>query len=565
MGKRAWVLSIAIAMIAMGCSDSGSSSKADTKAPKPITCGTLPNATTSEGGELVDYAQLIDSGNNTSFDPAVVQTVSESQVTSAVWDGLTDFDFSDKCKPVLKPLVAESFVSNEDASVWTFTIRKDAVFSNGEKITPSTFKASWERAGSKALASPYGSLIVYIEGGAELQEGTATDLPSVVADDATSTLTVTLDSPNADFGTIVSHSFFSPVSKADRDRLGDASPGWGDKGALIGNGPFKVEKADETEVVLVPNTSWAGNVYGDTKVNLDRITFKTTKDVETAYQAFEAGEGQTATIPPGQYGPATEKYKNTVRSVTLAVYYFDFGSSDPQLAGPKNLLLRRAISLAIDRDEINDKVYEGTRLNATGITPPGIPGFKESLCKYCSYNVAEAKSLFKEWEAAGGKLTKPIKLEFNEGGGQEGVIQIIISNLKKNLGIEAQPAPVATNYFEDVAKVGGCHFCRSGWQADYPVYSTFMVDLFGESSIGGNNLGRFENAEFERLIAKAQITTDPTERGKLYNQAEEVVLNTETVAVPINWYTGDQVYADNVVNYDQPPLGSVLWERVGLK
>lgn len=565
MGKRSWVLSVAIAMIAMGCSDSGSSSKAQTKAPKPITCGTLPNATTSEGGELVDYAQLVDSGSNTSFDPAVVQTVDESQVTSAVWDGLTDFDFSDKCKPVLKPLVAASFTPNEDASVWTFTVRGDAVFSNGEKITPSTFKASWERAGSKEIASPYGYLIDYIQGGAELQEGTATTLPAVVADDATSTLTVTLSAPNADFGAIVSHSFFSPTSQADRDRLGDASPGWGDKGAMIGNGPFKIEKADESEVVLVPNTSWAGNVYGDTKVNLDKITFKTTKDVETAYQAFEAGEGQTSTIPSGQYGPATEKYKNTVRSTTLGAYYFDFGSSDPQLAGPKNLLLRRAISLAIDRDEINDKVYEGTRLTATGITPPGIPGFKESLCKYCTYDVNEAKSLFKQWQDVGGKLTKPIKIDFNEGGGHEGVVQVMISNLKKNLGISAEAAPVATNYFEDVAKAGGCHLCRSAWQADYPVYGNFMVDLFSKSSIDGNNFGRFDNAEFETLIAKAQVTTDPTERGELYNKAEDLLLNTETAAVPINWYTGDQVYADNVVNYDQPPLGSVLWERVGLK
>ncbi|MGB2756874.1 MAG: ABC transporter substrate-binding protein, partial [Acidimicrobiia bacterium] len=491
MRSKLFAISIAVSVLALGCSDSGSSKSAKKSAAGPsldaVSCGTLPNAKVKAGGELVDYAQLSDSGSDTSFDPAVVQTLDESQITSAVWDGLTDFDFSEKCSPVLKPQVAESFKPNADASVWTFKIRSDAKFSNGEKITPSTFKASWERAGSKDVASPYGYLIAYVEGGAELQDGSATALKGVKADDASSTLTVTLAAANADFASIVSHPFFGPVSKADRDRLGMTSPGWGDKGAMIGNGPFKIEKADETEVVLVPNTSWTGNVYGDKKVNLDKITIKTTVDVESAFQAFEAGDGQTATIPSGQFGPAMDKYKNTVKSPTMGAYYFDFGDSDPQLGGEKNVLLRQAISLAIDRDEINDKVYEGTRATPTGVTPPGIPGFKKGLCDYCALDVAKAKKLLKQWTDAGGTLTEPIKIDYNEGGSHGDVVQVIISNLKKNLGIDAVAAPVAENYFRDVAKEGGCHFCRSGWYADYPTYGNFMVDLFSKASIDGNN------------------------------------------------------------------------------
>ena len=94
-----------------------------------------------EGGEFVDYAQLASAGDNTSFDPGAVQTLDESQITSALFDGLTDFDFTDTCNPVLKPLVAESFEANDDATVFTFKIKEDQKFSNGEPVLPSQLQA----------------------------------------------------------------------------------------------------------------------------------------------------------------------------------------------------------------------------------------------------------------------------------------------------------------------------------------------------------------------------------------------------------------------------------------
>ncbi len=561
-------------LLATGCSDSGSSDAKDSskgsnsEAPtRTVTadCGQLPNEPVETKGEMIDLAQLIDSGSNVSFDPAVVQTVDETQITTSVWDGLTDFDFSDKCSPELKGLLADEFSANEDASVWTFHIRDDAVFSNGEKITPSTFKASWERAGSAEVASPYGYLIAYVKGGAALQDGSATTLDEVEADDESGNLIVPLEAPNSDFAAIASHTFFHPVSQEDRDRLGNTSPGWGENGAMIGNGPFKIESANESEVVLVPNEKWLGNVYGDTETNLSKLTFKSTESPEVAYQAFTAGEGQTATIPSGQYEQARSTYKNTIESPLLGTYYFDFGDDDPQLGGKKNVKLRQAISLAINRQEINEKVYENARPIASGITPPGIPGYTPELCDYCTLDVKQAKKLYKEWKDAGNELTDPIKVDYNEGGSHGDTVQIIISNLKKNLGIDAVAAPISDNYFRDVAKEGGCHLCRTGWQADYPTYGNFMVDLFGAISIGGNNFARFDNPEFESLIEKAQKETDAETRAGLYQDAERLLLNKSTSTVPINWYTGDQVYADNVVNFDQPPSSIILWERVGLK
>jgi len=563
------VVLFSLSMIAAACGDSedsGSSSggNAGTEAPKSEDCGKLPNEKPPTGGEFVDYAQLSDAGSNTTFDPGAVQTLDEAQITSAVWDSLTDFDFSDKCNPKLVGSAASEWKNNADATEFTFTVKDGLKFSNGEPVLPSNFKLGWERMGSAELASPYGYLMAYVKDGDKLIDGSMKTLDSIVADDKAMTLKVTLASPNADFPSIVSMQEFSPIDKGEYAKIGNTT-GWGAKGLQIGNGPFKIESADEQKVVLVPNSEWAGDVYGTEKPALSKLTFMISQDLDSAYQSFQAGEGQSATIPSGLYQDAMSKYPNTVKSPTMGSYFFDYGFNDPVLSGDKNLKLRQAISLAIDRDDINKKVYEGTRNISTGITPPGIPGFKRGLCKYCEYNPTEAKKLYDEWKAAGNSLTAPIKVQYNPGGGHADVVQVMGANLKTNLGIDIQPSEITEKYFREVAKEGACNICRSGWYADYPTYGNFMVDLFGKVSIDGNNLGRFDNPEFEAAIAKAQAETDDVKRGELYNEAEDILLNKAVNAIPLNWYVGDQVYAKGTVNYDQPPLGLILWQRIGVE
>lgn len=574
-GRGVVALTLALSLVAAGCGDSEDSSDGDTGGsdsaasttlpPRSDSCRTLEYVDAPEGGEFVDYAQLASAGDNTSFDPGAVQTLDESQITGALFDGLMDFDFTDTCNPELKPLVAESFEANDDATVFTFTIKPDQKFANGEPVLPHNFKQGWERAGSAELASSYGYLMAYIKDGSKLLEGEIDTLDSIVADDEAMTLEVTLESPLADFPAIVTFSAFSPIADEDIERVGNTT-GWGDKGAVIGNGPFKFVSAgspDSGEVVIERNDDWAGNVLGDTRAKLDKITFKLTTDVASAYQAFDAGEGDSSTIPSGKYAEAKAKYGNTTQSPQLGTYFFDFGHDDPVVGGEENLKLRQAISLAIDRQEINEKAYEGARIVSTGITPPGIPGFKADIGEYAKTDAEEAKRLYDEWVEEGGSLDGPIKISFNSGGGHETVVEVMQANLKDVLGIDIELNAIDEDYFKVIAEEGACQICRSGWYADYPTYGNFMIDLFGAVSIGGNNLGRYDDAEFEGFIADALKEVDPTKRGELYQQAEERLLNGTTSAIPLNWYTGDHVYRDGVINYDQPPLGSVLWEKVG--
>jgi oligopeptide transport system substrate-binding protein len=258
-----------------------------------------------------------------------------------------------------------------------------------------------------------------------------------------------------------------------------------------------------------------------------------------------------------------DNYETTIDTPFLGAYYFQFNLRDPRVGGDDNKLLRQAISQAIDREEINQAVYEGSRTTATGITPPGIPGFEEGLCDYCAHDPEAAQEAYDEWQAAGNSLTEPLPIQFNADAGHEPVVQIIIDNLDQ-IGIPATAEPIPSEtYFGQLAD-GACVLCRAGWLADYPTYDNFMFDLFHSSALEGNNYG-FDSEEFDGLVAEAKQTVDPEAQGELNRQAEQVLLNDQIGAIPINWYKGRIVYnGERIANLVEDPTGYVNWATVSL-
>jgi oligopeptide transport system substrate-binding protein len=518
---------------------------------------TTEAAASGSGGEFIDLGTFVGSPPE-HIDPALNSTLDAYQVINAVYDGLTDIDTTDPAGPKIVPHVAETVEPNEDASVWTFTIREDAQFSDGTEINASTFQKSWERAAD--LAGDYSYLLTFIDGGAERLDGTADTISGVVADDATRTLTVTLDAPYSNFDAVAGFQLFMPVP----DAAIEAGAEW-ENGVMFGNGPFQMEaeRTDE-EIVLVRNENWKGDFNGDTwDGRLDAIVFRTQTDPDTGFNAFEAGEGDNANIPPGRVADAEANWGTTLDVGILGSYHYIFNDRDPRIGGEANLKLRQAISIAIDRDEINEAVYNTSRTVSTGITPEGIPGFAPDLCEYCSYDPVKAQELYDEWVAEGGVLDGPLPIQFNADAGHEPVAQIMIDNLAA-IGIEAeaQPFPSET-YFSELAD-GACVICRAGWFADYPTYDNFMFDLFHQASLGGNNYG-FINDEFDALVDEAKQTIDKDAQAELFQQAEKILLNDATGVIPINWYRGDYAYdQERVTNFPQTNFGLILWEQVTL-
>ncbi len=528
----------------------------DTQATED-TAGEEETAGGGTGGEFIDLGTFVGDPPE-HVDTALNSTLDAYQVINAVYDGLTDIDTTDPAGPQIVPHVAETVEPNEDASVWTFTIREGAQFSDGSEINASTFQKSWERAAD--LAGDYSYLLTFIDGGAERLDGTADTISGVVADDATRTLTVTLDAPYSNFDAVAGFQLFMPVP----DAAIEAGAEW-ENGVMFGNGPYQMESArTDEEIVLVRNENWQGDFNGDTwDGRLDAIVFRTQTDPDTGFNAFEAGEGDNANIPPGRVADAEANWGTTLDVAILGSYHYIINDRDPRIGGEANLKLRQAISAAIDRDEINEAVYNNSRKVSTGITPEGIPGFAPDLCEFCAYDPELAQTLFDEWVAEGGVQDGPLPIQFNADAGHEPVVQIVIDNLAA-IGIqaEAQPFPSET-YFSEMAD-GACVICRAGWFADYPTYDNFMFDLFHQASLGGNNYG-FINDEFDALVDEAKQTTDKAAQAELFQQAEKILLNEATGAIPINWYRGDYAYdQERVTNFPQTNFGLILWEQVTL-
>jgi ABC-type oligopeptide transport system substrate-binding subunit len=551
---------VAFMLIVAACGGDDSSSESSGSGGGDDASG--DSVPTQAGGDFVDLGTFVGDPPE-HIDPALNSTLDAYQVVNALYDGLTDIDSSDPENPVIVPHVAESYEANEDATVWTFTIRDGATFSDGEAVLPSSFERAWNRAAQPDFAGDYSYLIgAFIEGGQAVLDGEADTISGVVADDDAMTLEVTLTEPYANFDAVAGFQLFMPMPSAVDDLSNQND--W-ENGIMIGNGPYLMSAPrTDQEIALAKNPDWSGDFNGDTwDDRLDTITFRVSADPDTSYNSFEAGEGDNANIPPARTTEADTNYGTTLDVPILGSYHYVFNFRDERVGGDENLLFRQAISQAIDRDEINQAVYDGSRTTGTGITPEGIPGWAPDICDYCAYDPEAAQAAFDEWTAAGNSQDGPLPIQFNSDAGHEPVVQIIIDNLA-TIGIEAEADPRdSETYFTDLAN-GDCVFCRVGWYADYPTYDNFMFDLFDSAALDGNNYG-FTNDEFDALVAEAKQTVDADEQASLFQQAEDVLLNQQIGAVPINWYRGDYAYnQERIANFPQTNLGLILWEQVAL-
>lgn len=533
----------------------------DDDASGDSTDDTTDSSDAAAGGDFIDYGTVVGDPLE-HIDPALNVTLDGFQVTNALYDGLTEIEFDDEGVGELKGLVAESWEPNEDATEFVFTIKEGMKFSDGTPVLPSSFQLAWERASDPDFAGDYSYLFNFLEGGKAKLDGEAETISGVVADDEAMTLTTTLSAPYANWPTVAGFQLFYPMPTAV-SALADQNE-W-QNGVMIGNGPYKVEKPRTTEeIVLTKNEEWAGDQNGETwDDRLDTITFRTQADPDTAYNAFEAGESDNAIVPPGRWGAAKADHPNVIGQA-LGTRYFEIKWTDPVVGGPENVDLRKAILQAVNRQEISDAVYDGTNPVASSIIPPGVPGFTEDICEYCTYDLEAAKEHLAAWKAAGNSQTEPIKIQLNADAGHEPVVNVIIDNLRE-AGIEAvaDPRPSET-YFSDLAD-GACVICRSGWYADYPTADNFTYDLFHTDAVGGNNHGFYSNPEFDAKIDAAKQTTDEDEAARLYNEAEDILLNQDVAVLPYLYYALDYVYSDELARFPVNKLGLVLWEQVAFK
>lgn len=468
-----------------------------------------------------------------SLDPALAQGTHESWVLDHVFEGLMKKSQTGE----IVPGMASKYEMSEDGLTYTFTIRNDAKWSNGKAVTAHDFEYSWKRALDPATAAYYSYQFFYLKNGEAYNSGTAKaeDVGVKATDDKT--LVVTLQSPTGFFLELTSFYCYFPISK----EVNEANPDWAKEvETYVSNGPFVLtEWVHNASITLAKND----NYYDAKQIKLDGIEFAILDDVNTAWQRYEAGEFDFLTPLPQTVVAQMREEKNPelVIGTDLATYYYNFNSEVKPL---NNAKVRKALSLAIDRESIVNDVAQGGQAPAEGVVPFGIPDetgkdFREKSGSFLEFDAAEAKTLLAAGLAEEGMTAADMKLTllYNTSEGHKKIAEAIQEMWRVNLGVEIALENVDFQVKLDREKAGDYQISRAGWIGDYIDPLTF-IDLWVTD--GPYNDARYSNAEYDKYVQTARTSTDVKERMEAMRKAEALLMEDMAVA-PIYFYT--QPYA----------------------
>lgn len=505
-------------------------------------------------------------GNMLSFyltEPVCIEpyNLQENQGTSVgmqLFDSLTDYDFE---AGELICVAAESFEPNEDATEFVFHLREGAKFHNGEDVDAAAFKRGWERICNPNTREGDPSVISYhlsmVEGYDAMQDGSATELSGVTADGLT--LTVKLSSAYADFPFVCAHPALAPVPQAALD---DPE---GFYKAPIGNGPFQMDGEWVNDQFI--SIKRYDDYYGE-PATLDSVYFNIQKDVDTAYREFEAGNIDVVDIPTSRISEAVEKYGESEDGYHItpghqcalgpqtSTYYIVVNVQDEVM---KDVNLRKAVSLAINRQAICDNLFEGTRTPADNIVPPGIAGYEEGAWEYAKYDKDAAIAILDEFYPADddGKRGLSLVLSCNSGGGHEDIMASIQADLAA-VGIDATIDTAEWGTYLDNLQNGDYQFGRLGWIADYPIMDNFLFPLFYTGN--GDNRSQYSNPDVDAKMMEARTITDDDERIAKLQEVNKMIAE-DMPAIPVMFYRGTFVGSERVGDLYIDPQGKPNFER----
>ncbi|OFP36624.1 ABC transporter substrate-binding protein [Corynebacterium sp. HMSC071B10] len=413
---------------------------------------------------------------------------------------------------------------------------KDAKWSDGSAVTAEDFVKAWNYTVANSLLSSYFfEPILGYEEGVEEMEGLK------VEDEKT--FTIELAQPEADFPTRLGYSAYFPMHPSaydDIDAYGEAP---------ISNGPYKlVEWNHNQDATVVPNEEYAG----ERKPQNDGVTWVFYAQQDAAYADLLAGNLDVLdAIPDSAFSTYEDELGDRAVNQPAAIFQsFTVGETVPHFSGEEGKLRRKAISMAINREEITSTIFEGTRTPATDFTSPVIPGHTDSLegVDVLEYNPEEAKRLWAEAEEIApfeGEFT----ISYNADGGHQAWVDAVANSIRNTLGIEAtgNAYPDFKSLRDDVTNRTIDGAFRTGWQADYPSLGNFLGPLYGTGA--GSNDGDYSNEEFDKLLSEAANAGDIDAASESYNKAQEILLE-DLPAIPL-WYSnvngGSADTVDNVV------------------
>ncbi len=498
---------------------------------------------------------LVSSGGDpSSLDPQLIQTLNDSHITMALYEGLTVPD------PVTlepKPGVAESWNYDDQTLTWTFHLRPDAKWSNGDPVTAQDFVFSFQRILGPELGVEYANMLYPIKNAEAFNEGKLKDFNQVgvhALDDHT--LQIQLEHPTGYFLELCYHQTYLPVHPPTIrkfDAMKRRDTGWDKPATFVGNGPFVLTKYVLGEVIELKKNPLYWNAA---KIRLNGIRFYPIADVNAEERAFRNGALHiTSTLPQPRIPFYRDTHSPYLRIMTVyGNYFYTINTRKPPLNDPR---VRRALNLAIDRKALVEHVTRGGQVPAYALTPASDQYTPRAQIHE---DVAEAQRLLAEAGHPGGQGIPPLELLYNTSESHRAVAEYLQETWKKNLGIDINLANVATPAWLDRRENADFQIIRAGWYGDYLDPSTFLELFKGDNEMEQSG---WKNAKYDQYIEAARKETDPARRMEDFQQAEAILLD-DLPIIPLYDYTTIILVRPEVRGYENNLLDQHIYTDVYL-
>jgi oligopeptide transport system substrate-binding protein len=475
--------------------------------------------------------QILHKGNGQEvqdLDPQIVNGVGEYNVISALLEGLVSEDPHD-LHPV--PGVAERWDISPDGRTYTFHLRPNAKWSNGDPVTAHDFVESYHRILSPALGADGAYMLHVVRNAEAFNKGTLTDFNQVgfrALDDRT--LEIALTNPTPYFLSLLNYDAWFPVHIPTVKKYGplyERGSYWTKPGRFIGNGPFTLEEWRLNQDIRVKKSP----TYWDAaRVHLNGIVFHTIDSNNVEERAFRSGQLHvTDSLPINRIDRYRREQPELLRiDPYLGTYFFRVNVTKPIL----NLrLVRRALGMAIDRQSIVDHVTHGGQLPAFCFTPPDTAGYTCGAA--LPYDPEAARQALVEAGFPDGRGIPPIELLFNTSENHKIIAEAVQQMWRQQLNIEARLVNQELKVYYDTRRQMNYQVIRSTWIGDYVDPNSFL-NLWATN--GPNNETGWSNPAYDHLLAEAAQTNDRAARYRAFQKAEAILLD-EAPILPVYFYT----------------------------
>lgn len=493
-------------------------------------------------------------GEPKSIDPQLASESAGSAIIFDIFEGLTTYDHSGK----IVGGMAESWEISADGKQYVFKLKPNLKWSDGSALTAKDFVYAWQRAVNPETGSEYSWILYPVKNAKAINQGEIKDFSQLgikALDDLT--LQIDLEQATPYFLELTAYYTTYPVPQKIVEQFGK---NWTRPEHIVSNGAFKLINWQPNSLLEVVKSDY---YWDKANIKLDGVKFYTTEDESNSFKRYRSNEVDIAIIPTEQLEWAKNNLANEVKiNPFLATYWYGFNLNDPLFKD--NLKLRQALTIAIDRQAMVDKITKAGQTPAYSVTPPLTNEVVPYLPEYAQLNRNEQIELAKKlYGEAGYSKENPLKLTitYNTNEGHKKIAIAIAAMWKDILGAEVELINQEWVALLSNLSQGKMQVYRYAWIGDYNDPYTFLEIFRAKSDM---NYSKFNSPEFDQKLDEANLILDMKERAKKLNEAEALLTNHYAVA-PIYHYVKVSVVKPYVKGYQPNIMGNIFSKHLSIE